>query len=63
MRLVDVLLASVLLGLALGYLSMDRPKADAAGETRTAAAGCGHGLCERITWLRTPAMRPAPQVR
>ncbi len=66
MRLVDVVLASVLLGLALGYLNMGNPdaaRAGAAGEAQVAASDSGGSLSERITWLRTPAMRAPAQVR
>jgi hypothetical protein len=59
MRLVDVVLASVLLGLALGYWHMDRPDAARAGAAGTAQAiaSDGNGAPNgRITWLRTPAM-------
>jgi hypothetical protein len=58
MRIVDIVLASVLLGLAIGYLNMGSPD--------TASAGAGNAqvavsdstrVNERLTWLRTPAMR------
>jgi hypothetical protein len=55
MRLVDVVLASALLGLGLGYLQTGLPGARA-GNT-AAAADCATTKCERIAWLRTPAMR------
>ena len=66
MRLVDVVLASVLIGLALGYLNMGNPdaaKADGAGDTQLAASDSARSLSERITWLRTPAMHAPAQVR
>jgi hypothetical protein len=58
MRLVDVVLASVLLGLVLGFLHNGLPGARAAGRTEVAAArDCGQSTCHRVTWLRTPTMR------
>lgn len=54
MRLVDVVLASALLGLGLGLLQTGLPGARA---NDTAAADCAATKCERIAWLRTPAMR------
>jgi hypothetical protein len=48
MRLVEVVLAGVLLGLIAGLLNMQRP--DAAG------AGAGKVVSERMTWLWAPAM-------
>ena len=57
MRLVDVVLASALLGLTLGLLHTGLPGARAAGETQVASSDCGRSMCERITWLRTPLMR------
>jgi hypothetical protein len=54
MRLVDVVLASALLGLGLGLLQTGFPGARA---NDTAAADCATAKCERIAWLRTPAMR------
>lgn len=54
MRLIDVVLASVLIGLAIGFLHTAQPSAASPGvegarETRNA-------FSERITWLRTPAV-------
>ena len=57
MRLVDVVLASALLGLTLGLLHTGLPGARASGETQLASSDCGWAMCERITWLRTPLMR------
>jgi len=57
MRLIDVVLGSVLLGLALGFLHTGLPSARAFGETQVAASDCGRSMCERITWLRTPLLR------
>jgi hypothetical protein len=57
MRLVDVVLASVLVGLALGYLNMPGPdaaRADA-GEAQATASDSARAT-QRLTWLRTPAM-------
>jgi hypothetical protein len=56
MRLVDVILASVLLGLGLGLLQTGLPGARASN-LDAAAAHCGQSKCERITWLRTPMLR------
>lgn len=55
MRLVDVVLASALLGLGLGLLQTGLPGAGAGNGA--AAADCAATKCERIAWLRTPAMR------
>jgi hypothetical protein len=57
MRLIDVVLAGALLGLALGVLQTGLPGALAAGNAQVAASDCGRSMCERITWLRTPLMR------
>ena len=57
MRLVDVVLASALLGLTLGFLHTGLPGAHASGEAQLASSDCGRSICERITWLRTPLMR------
>lgn len=56
MRLVDVVLASALLGLGLGFLQTGLPGARA-GNAEVAATDCATNKCERITWLRTPLMR------
>ena len=53
MRLVDVVLASVLLGLTLGLLHNGMPGARASGNVQVAAADCTQAKCQRITWLRT----------
>ena len=57
MRLVDVVLASALLGLALGFVHTGLPGARASGDAQVASSDCGRSICERITWLRTPLMR------
>ena len=56
MRLVDVVLASALLGLGLGFLQTGLPGARA-GNSAAAATDCATAKCERVAWLRTPAMR------
>jgi hypothetical protein len=63
MRLIDVVLASALLGLTLGLVHMGLPGfgARASGEGQIAASDCGKSMCERITWLRTPLMRAPTQ--
>jgi hypothetical protein len=48
MRLIDVVLAGVLIGLIAGFLNMRQP--DAAG------AGAGKVVSERMTWLWVPAI-------
>lgn len=58
MRLVDVVLAGVLLGLTLGLVHTGLPGFGArAGDPQAAAADCGQSKCQRVTWLRTPLMR------
>ena len=57
MRLVDVVLASVLIGLTLGLVHIGLPGARASGETHVAASDCGQSMCQRMTWLRAPVMR------
>jgi hypothetical protein len=59
MRLIDVVLGGVLLGVALGFLHTGLPGARASGETQVAAGDCGRSMCERITWLRAPLLRRA----
>ena len=59
MRLIDVVLGSVLLGLALGFLQTGLPGARASSQTQTATSDCAQSMCERITWLRTPLLRRA----
>jgi hypothetical protein len=58
MRLVDVVLASVLLGMGLAYLNMghDAGKAAAGSNAQVTASA-------RVTWMRTPAMLAPTQVR
>jgi hypothetical protein len=53
MRLVDVVIVSVLLGMGLGLLQAGRTGVRA-GATLAEAADCGRSKCERVTWLRTP---------
>jgi hypothetical protein len=62
MRLVDVVLASVLLGLGLGLLQTGFPRARAADSTEIAAKDCHQSACHRLTWLRTPMMRRAGHI-
>ena len=57
MRLVDVVLASILLGLTLGLVHTGMPGARASGNAQVAATDCSQAKCQRITWLRTPLMR------
>ena len=61
MRLVDVVLASALLGLTLGLLQTGLPGfgARAGGNAQVVAHDCGQSACERITWLRAPLLRRA----
>jgi hypothetical protein len=62
MRTIDVLVASALLGVAIGIL-LDEPSAAASNATRMApaqaASTCDRFFCESMTWLRTPVMRRA----
>jgi hypothetical protein len=52
MRLIDVVLAGVLLGLIVGFVQMTQSgAASASGAQQTQNA-----VSERITWLRTPAL-------
>ena len=57
MRLVDVVLASALLGLGLGLLQTGLPGARAGANDRPPPPTAAAAKCERIAWLRTPAMR------
>jgi hypothetical protein len=60
MRLIDVVLAGVLLGLIVGFLQMAQPSTASANGAREANTV----VSERITWLRTPAlMRRANSVQ
>jgi hypothetical protein len=52
MRLIDVVLAGVLLGLIVGFLQMAQPSTASANGAREANTV----VSERITWLRTPAL-------
>jgi hypothetical protein len=52
MRLVDIVLAGVLLGLIVGFVQMSRQ-----GEAKANVAHEAHnGVSERITWLWSPAL-------
>jgi len=59
MRLVDVVLVSVVIGMVLGFLHTGLPGARASGTARVAASDCAQSMCERITWLRAPLLRRA----
>jgi hypothetical protein len=52
MRLIDVVLAGVLLGLIVGFLQMAQPATASTGGAREAYSTVN----ERITWLRTPPL-------
>jgi hypothetical protein len=52
MRLIDVVLASVLLGLVVGFFQLAQPGAAKANSAREAS----NAVSERMTWLWTPAM-------
>ena len=52
MRLIDVVLAGVLLGLIAGFLQLAQPGSASANGVREA----NNGVSERITWLWTPAL-------
>ena len=54
MRLVDVLLASMMLGLALGLVHTGLPGFGARAGHARVALDCGQSKCERMTWIRTP---------
>lgn len=53
MRLVDVVIASLVLGAGLGLLQTGLSGARAA-DAQAKAIDCGQSRCERVTWLRTP---------
>lgn len=53
MRLTDIVIASVVLGVALGVLFSGQPSAAGAPGVTTDS----RTFCERITWLKVPAMR------
>jgi hypothetical protein len=59
MRLIDVVLAGVLLGLIVGFVQMAQPGAAKAGGTPEAQSA----VSERITWLRTPALRRTSSIQ
>jgi len=61
MRLIDVVLAGVLLGLIVGFVQMAQPGAASAGATHEAQAQ--NSVTERITWLRTPALRRTSSIQ
>jgi hypothetical protein len=52
MRLIDVVLAGVLLGLVVGFIQLAQPGAAKANGVREAS----NTVSERMTWLWTPAM-------
>jgi hypothetical protein len=52
MRLIDVVLAGVLLGLIVGFLQMAQPSAARAG----GAYEPNVTVSERITWVRSPPL-------
>jgi hypothetical protein len=52
MRLVDVVLAGVLLGLIVGFVQLMQP----APASATGAREAQSSVSERITWLRTPPL-------
>jgi hypothetical protein len=52
MRLIDVVLAGVLLGLIVAFVQMAQPNAARANGAREAS----NVVSERITWLRTPPL-------
>ncbi len=54
MRLVDVLLASIMLGLAMGLVHTGLPGFGAHAGNPEAGINCGQSKCERMTWIRTP---------
>jgi hypothetical protein len=55
MRLTDIVIASLVLGAALGFLTSGQPSASTSeASVRTAAE---RAAPERMTWLRTPMMR------
>ena len=59
MRTLWIILASALFGMALAILLVE-PKAAASSAPRApakASGACDRGLCESLTWLRTPVMR------
>jgi len=55
MRLIDVVLAAVLLALVVGFLRTPPPD--------RASANAQPGVSERITWLWTPAIARRSSVR
>jgi hypothetical protein len=59
MRLVDVVLISVTIGIMLGFVQTGLPGVRASGETRVAASDGAQSMCERIAWLRAPLLRRA----
>jgi hypothetical protein len=59
MRLVDVVLVSIVIGMSLGLLHTGLPGARAFGAAQVAASDCAQSMCERITWLRAPLLRRA----
>jgi hypothetical protein len=52
MRLIDVVLAGVLLGLIVGFLQMTQPATASTSGAREAR----NVVNERLTWLKTPPL-------
>jgi hypothetical protein len=66
MRIIFVLAASALLGIAIAVLLVQPGAAageGAMGARAKAASSCGQSLCESKTWLRLPVMRRASPAR
>jgi hypothetical protein len=65
MRLIDVVLASVVLGAALGLITSGQPSAAASSPAVSAsvASDGDRTLGERLMWLRTPPMRRTASAR
>ncbi len=58
MRTLWIILASALLGMALAILLVeaDAAASGAPGAPAKVSGACERGLCESLTWLRTPVM-------
>jgi tetrahydromethanopterin S-methyltransferase subunit D len=56
MRLIEVVLAGVLLGAALAFMQMANSSAASASATGSDADQPRYSVNERITWLRTPPL-------
>jgi len=57
MRIIDILVASALLGAIFGLLFAEQPRAAGVEGARDAEIPCTAIFCGRPGWLRTPAMR------